>query len=125
MAQGPCRPSEAESISAWNRVARMREEVERLRVLGHKCEAIMDSIVGVQGFNWSEHAYPLRDALTKAGFPGKGYDIARKDVGTLIDNNARMREVLEALAEAPAGPTAAYTMLLHHQQRAREALGKT
>ena len=64
-------------------------EVERERSAFHdaltKISAIRDSIVGMQWFNFSEHAYPLVAALNAAGFAGAGYEIARKNLGTLIE----------------------------------------
>lgn len=50
-----------------------------------KINAIRDSIVGYQGFNFSEHAYPLIAALDEAGYKGMGYEIARENLGTLIE----------------------------------------
>lgn len=50
-----------------------------------KISAIRDSMVGMQGFNFSEHGYPLVAALDGAGFKGAGYQIARENLGTLID----------------------------------------
>jgi hypothetical protein len=71
------------------------EETERLRVFARKVESIMDSICGAQRFNWSEHAYPLRAALEEAGYHGKGYEEARKELGTLIDEIARLRAAID------------------------------
>lgn len=63
-----------------------------------KISAIRDSIVGCQGFSFSEHAYPLVAVLNAAGFKGAGYEIARKNLGTLLDRNkaleAELRNVL-------------------------------
>ncbi len=50
-----------------------------------KISDIRDSIVGMQGFNFSEHAYPLVAVLDAAGFKGAGYKIARANLGTLIE----------------------------------------
>lgn len=50
-----------------------------------KVSDIRDSIVGMQGFNFSEHAYPLVAALDEAGYQGKGYEISRANLGTLIE----------------------------------------
>lgn len=59
--------------------------VEKLTTLAEKVDVIRNSIVGMQGFNFSEHGYPLVAALEAAGFRGVGYEIARKNLGTLIE----------------------------------------
>lgn len=64
---------------------RLPTEVDKLRAALTKVSAIRDSIVGRQGFNWSEHAYPLVAALGEVGFKGAGYEIAKKNLGTLIE----------------------------------------
>lgn len=70
-----------------------KAEVERLTNALTKISAIRDSIVGCQGFNFSEHAYPLVAVLDDAGFKGAGYEIASKNLGTLIEQrNAAERE---------------------------------
>lgn len=70
-----------------------KAEVERLTEALTKISAIRDSIVGCQGFNFSEHAYPLVAVLDDAGFKGAGYEIASKNLGTLIEQrNAAERE---------------------------------
>jgi hypothetical protein len=69
---------EAERDAAKAELAKMRGALE-------KVSAIRDSIVGMQGFNFSEHAYPLVAALKEAGFEGSGYEIARANLGTLIE----------------------------------------
>jgi hypothetical protein len=56
-----------------------------LRAALDKIDKIRDSIVGMQGFNFSEHAYPLVAALKEAGYEGAGYEIARTNLGTLIE----------------------------------------
>jgi hypothetical protein len=54
-----------------------------------KISDIRDSIVGQQGFNFSEHAYPLVAVLGSVGFEGKGYEISRENLGTLIEQRDR------------------------------------
>ena len=84
----------------------LRAEVAKLRAALRKVDAIRDSIVGTQTFNWSEHAYPLVAALNEAGYPGAGHEIASKNMGTLIEQiiaaEAEIvrlkRELQEALA---------------------------
>lgn len=66
-----------------------RAERDRYHVALTKISAIRDSIVGMQGFNFSEHAYPLVAALDEAGFKGAGYEIARANLGTLIEQRNR------------------------------------
>ncbi len=85
-------------------VIALLDELEQLRAALTKISAIRDSIIGQQGFNWSEHAYPLVAVLNAAGFLGAGYEIARRNLGTLIDQRdaalTRAREAESALAEA-------------------------
>lgn len=73
--------------------------IKVLEAFGAKVSAIMDSICGIQSFHWSEHAYPLRAALDEAGFPGKGYEIARKDIVSLIRNYAAAAEALSKIED--------------------------
>jgi hypothetical protein len=72
-------------VAALSTIDAQRDEIERLKATLQKISDIRDSIVGMQGFNFSEHAYPLVAALTEAGFEGKGYEISRKNLGTLIE----------------------------------------
>lgn len=72
-----------------------------------KISAIRDSIVGLQGFNFSEQAYPLVAVLKAAGYEGVGYAIASANLGTLFQRIATLeaerdalREVAEAAREA-------------------------
>lgn len=65
--------------------AGLRAEVDKLRLLGERVNGIRNSIIGAQAVNFSEHVYPLVAALNEAGFVGKNYDEARKDLGTLIE----------------------------------------
>lgn len=74
-----------------------RAEVERQNVALEKINEIRSSIVGMQGFNFSEHAYPLVAALDAAGYEGLPYPEAMKNLGTLIEQRdaaeARLAEV--------------------------------
>lgn len=72
-------------------------EVARLRTALTKLNEIRNSIVGVQGFNFSEHAYPMVAALNEAGFEGLPYPEARANVGTLIERATKAEAELEAL----------------------------
>lgn len=58
---------------------------DRFRLALEKVDAIRNSIVGLQSVNWSEHIYPLVAALNEAGFEGQPYEVARANVGTLIE----------------------------------------
>lgn len=62
-----------------------------------KINKIRNSIVGMQGFNFSEHAYPLVAALNECGFEGDGYEISAKNFGTLLEKNKRLTSILEEL----------------------------
>ena len=66
-------------------VLALLERVERAERALTKISAIRDSIIGMQGFNFSEHAYPLVAALGEAGYQGAGYEISRANLGTLIE----------------------------------------
>lgn len=92
-------------------VERERDEVraENKRFLAalEKVNAIRNSIVGLQTFNFSEHAYPLVAALNAAGFEGLAYPESRANVGTLLERAAkaeaeveRLRAVVEAARQA-------------------------
>lgn len=59
-----------------------RETAERALA---KINVVRNSIIGLQKFNWSEHAYPLVAALDEAGVEGADYPEARANVGTLIE----------------------------------------
>lgn len=63
-----------------------------------KISAIRDSIIGMQGFNFSEHAYPLVAALNEAGYAGAGYEIARANLGTVINQRDAAIDERDALA---------------------------
>jgi len=67
-------------------------ELNSMKTALSKISDIRDSIVGQQGFNFSEHAYPLVAVLGSVGFPGKGYEIARENLGTLIEQRDRAYE---------------------------------
>lgn len=57
-----------------------------------KISDIRDSLIGGQQFNWSEHAYPLVAVLAEAGFKGKGYEVSRANLGTLIEQAKEARQ---------------------------------
>lgn len=62
-----------------------RERTDALEKMGDKVNVIRNSIVGFQGFNFSEHAYPLVAALNAAGFEGQNYPEALAYFGSMLD----------------------------------------
>jgi hypothetical protein len=85
--------------TAETALAEARSEVERLRGALAKIDAIRNSIVGCQSVNWSEHIYPLVAALGEAGYEGEEYEIARANIGTLIEQ-VKTAEALNATLAA-------------------------
>jgi hypothetical protein len=77
-----------------------RARIAELESTLETISAIRDSIVGGQTINWSEHIYPLVAALDAAGFPGAGYEISRKNLGTLLERAAALESALQPLADA-------------------------
>lgn len=61
--------------------------------------AIRNSIVGCQQVNWSEHIYPLVSLLNRAGYEGLSHAEAKKNIGTLIDQNSEAREIIKSFVE--------------------------
>lgn len=109
---GQCHDSTAQQLTnlrieheaVVNEVETAEARVKELEALGEKVNAIRDSIVGAQAFNFSEHAYPLVAALDEAGFKGRPYPEARANVGTLIERaNAAEARVKELEAELDEG----------------------
>jgi len=82
-------------------------QIEALEACCEKVNAIRNSIVGCQQFNFSEHAYPLVAALNAAGFVGEPYPAALASVGTLLERatNAerKLAEVRVLLDSWPSG----------------------
>ncbi|HEY0800687.1 MAG TPA: hypothetical protein VGD54_07575, partial [Steroidobacteraceae bacterium] len=70
-------------------------ETTKLRDALTKINEIRNSIIGVQGFNFSEHAYPLVAILDAAGFKGLPYPEAKANLGTLLERNAKLKEALK------------------------------
>jgi hypothetical protein len=54
--------------------------------------AIRNSIIGAQAWNWSEHGYPLVSLLNRAGYEGLPYPEAKKNIGALIDRASQAEE---------------------------------
>lgn len=86
----------------------LAERRDALHLALTKIDAIRNSIVGRQSVNWSEHIYPLVNALNEAGFGGEGYAVARpkaeaetaevrkvfEERDALLAEVARLREVI-------------------------------
>lgn len=72
-----------------------------MRVALAKVDAIRNSIIGFQRISWSEHIYPLVAALKEAGYEGIGYEKAREDCGTLVEQ-IKAAEARADVAEAQA-----------------------
>lgn len=68
-----------------------------LRTALEKINAIRNSIIGTQTINWSEHIYPLVAALDEAGMVGEPHDVARANVGTLIERAEKAEAELATL----------------------------
>ncbi|MES0386059.1 MAG: hypothetical protein ABUJ98_15940 [Hyphomicrobium sp.] len=80
-------------------IHKLEADCKRLRLCCEKLNAIRNSIVGRQGFNFSEHAYPMVAALNEAGLAGQPYPEAKENLGTLIEQRdkaeAKVRELRE------------------------------
>jgi hypothetical protein len=68
------------------------DEIDKLRAALTKIDGVRNSIIGTQACNWSAHIYPLVTALEEAGFEGQGYDEARAEASTLLDQRNRAEE---------------------------------
>ena len=91
-----CDPDKHRVVARFERrLAAVEKERDALRTLAEKVNAIRNSIVGMQGFNFSEHAYPLVAALNEAGLVGMPYPEARANLGTIIEQ----RDALAALVQ--------------------------
>lgn len=77
--------------------ARAAAEVERLKSALTKISGIRDSMIGCQKVNWSEHVYPLVAALDAAGFEGVSYEVARDQIGTLLERTNKAEAEVERL----------------------------
>lgn len=76
-----------------------RERDEAVATLA-KVNNIRNSIIGMQAINWSEHIYPLVEALEDAGISGMPYPEARGKFGTMLE---RTLAAEGRLAEVEAG----------------------
>lgn len=104
-----CFASGADCGMVADAISSLREENERLRKALEKVDAIRNSIIGFQNVGWSDHIYPLVAALEDAGFNGKGYDVMRTEIRTMLEAERQLsasqaqlntyREALEPFAE--------------------------
>lgn len=99
-------------------IADLERENGKFRAALEKVNAIRDSIVGCQCFNWSEHAYPLVAALNDAGFEGQDYPEAKAYVGSLIERAVAAEDEVVKLREALASDRTATTT----EEQPREAM---
>ena len=67
----------------------LKIRVEQLEEMGRRLNDIRNSIVAMQKFNFSEHAYPMVAALNEAGFEGMSYPEALEYYGSML---GRMRQ---------------------------------
>lgn len=79
--------------------APLRARIAELVWALQRVNEIRNSIIAVQGFNWSEHAYPLVSALDGAGFVGAPYPETRKNIGTIVEQNDALRAQVDALTK--------------------------
>ena len=111
------------------------DHIEKLTAALSKIDAIRNSIIGCQAMNWSAHVYPLVAALGDAGYEGQGYEEARAEASTLLDQrNAANHErdfAMDALTEIANLPERggcgdgvdAVELWMLMQKRARAAIG--
>lgn len=88
-----------ERDEAQAQLTTLRAELDRAKQALGKINAIRNSIIGAQTFNWSEHAYPLVAALNEAGIEGEPYPAAREYVGSLIERANKAEEALDRANE--------------------------
>ena len=72
----------------------LETRVQQLEAALHKINDIRNSLIGLQTFNWSEHAYPLVAALDAAGFEGMNFDAAFHYYGSLLDRAVKAEGAL-------------------------------
>jgi hypothetical protein len=84
---------DAKMVALMNaRIATLEAERDKFKVALDKINVIRNSIIGVQGFNFSEHAYPLVAALNAAGFEGMPYGEARAYVGSMLERTVKAED---------------------------------
>ena len=80
-------------------IADLRRQVESANRALAAINDIRNSIVGTQTVNWSAHVYPLVKVLQEAGFEGEGYEVAKAQASTLIEQrDALTKQLAEARA---------------------------
>lgn len=78
-------------------IVKLTHQLAKARIALEGINSIRNSIVGLQALNWSEHAYPLVALLDGIGCEGLGYDAARKNCGTLLERNQKLRAAVKQL----------------------------
>lgn len=98
---------------------------EKLRAALNKINAIRNSIIGTQSINWSAHIYPLVTVLNEAGFDGQGYEEARKEAASFIEQRDRFARAASELWNLRVKPTGtdASGETAEAVKQAREVLG--
>lgn len=97
-----CEHQETKLSELRAKLEQAEERAAKLDAALVKVNCIRNSIVGMQGFNFSEHAYPLVAALDEAGYEGLPYPEARANLGTLIEQTKRAEERAEQAEAARA-----------------------
>lgn len=85
-------------IEDWRRA---RESEARLSAALEKINAIRNSIIACQTVNWSEHVYPLVEALNGAGFAGKPWPADREHLGSVVQQRDAALTERDAKHEPP------------------------
>lgn len=78
-------------------IARLRQKLEEAKAALGLINAVRNSIIGTQTVNWSAHVYPLVAALDAAGYEGLGYDEARAEAATLLEQRDLAQSQRDAL----------------------------
>lgn len=76
------------------------KDLEQAQAALTKINVIRNSIIGLQSVNWSEHVYPLVEALEEAGIEGMGYGDARSKFGTMLERTNKAEAENRTLREA-------------------------
>jgi hypothetical protein len=84
------------------KVSALHTRIVELEELGRKVNDIRNSMVGMQGFNFSEHLYPLVAALNTAGFEATPYEDTRKNLGTIIEQRDKAEATVAELRDEVA-----------------------
>jgi hypothetical protein len=82
-------------------ITHWRAESANMRAALQKISEIRDSIIGLQKFNWSEHAYPLVAALDAAGFTGIASERVETVTQALADEFEQIHTATSVTAPIP------------------------